>query len=117
VLNTTRKPIKRPETSTGDTNLITKHSWRALQTNNSSADIAIVFATNDRPINRIATVKGGRPGVPYQRNANLIAAAPDLLAALQLIVEQDLLDPRQSVQRDALNQATTAIATATGATL
>ena len=59
---------------------------------------------------------GGEKDEMIAADASLLTAAPDLLAALQLIVEQGLLDPRQSVHRDALNRAVTAIAAATGAT-
>jgi len=43
-------------------------------------------------------------------------ASREMLAALQLIVDQGLLDPRESVSRDAITIVTDAINAATGAT-
>jgi hypothetical protein len=66
----------------------------------------------DRPI---ATVNRGwyaidETGFPVEANARLIASAPDLLEALQLLLESVYSD---LVTSDVLNRATAAIAKAT----
>jgi len=87
--------------------------WRVLPTHNKAGDLAIVPYLNDRPINRIATVKQS-PGVPALENATLMASAPRLRAALEAIVSRDLLDPREDDMPAAMLAAEAALAESYG---
>src|ERR1700736_5473945 len=60
----------------------TQGPWQHITT-------ATRFQINDHEGNPILRINGGM--VPVEANARLIAAAPELLAALQLIV--DMIDP------------------------
>ena len=68
--------------------------WKVVATNNQRGDLAIVPAGNVNAVNRLATVPVRRRA-GSEWDANTMAAAPEMLAVLQQILQDDLLDTRE----------------------
>jgi hypothetical protein len=87
--------------------------WRA-----SMGDLLRVMHGSDCicGVHRIGSRAGGRRSEESEANARLIAAAPDLLAALQAVIAAPITGDHESIQRRdaAFTAARAAIAKATG---
>lgn len=85
----------------------TSGSWNVVNTMPSNAlDIAVIFDEQSQVVCSVPKGSSNKPQQERRANARLIAAAPDLLAAMELIDLDGLPEDVQMYARAAIAKAT-----------